>query len=517
MKILTAGQMRRAEQDCAKLGISTSMLMENAGKAVAGEVRRILGGLDGQDILLLVGPGNNGGDGLVASRHLHGWDTKVSVYLLGDRPSEDPNLKMVREHGISSIDGTSDREMGNLDEMLSTATVVIDAVFGTGTNRALAGIFARALERVSTARKQRRALQIFALDLPSGLNADTGAVDPACLHADYTITLGFPKPGLFRFPGAEHVGRLSMVDIGIPPSLVEDVSDEMMTANWTHSVLPDRPLSANKGTFGRVLVLAGSVNYTGAPVLACNAAMRAGAGLVTLAASAGLHPILAAKLIETTFLLLPESRPGIVGAGAGRLFNQSISQYDVLLAGCGLGQSESTRRLLHSVLIRSKPALPLVLDADALNILAKVPDWWHKLSDNAILTPHPGEMSRLASVPIEEIQADRMGVAKKMARDWRKTVVLKGACAVVASPDGRCRLSPFANAGLASAGTGDVLSGVIAGLVAQGLPLFDAASAGVYLHGLAGEQVRERLGDAGMVASDLLPELPLAIKKLKET
>ncbi|MBI2852236.1 MAG: NAD(P)H-hydrate dehydratase [Chloroflexi bacterium] len=516
MKILTADRMRQAEADCARIGKSTAMLMENAGKTVAEEIKRILGTLEGQNILILVGPGNNGGDGLVAARCLHGWDTQVSLYLVSTRPADDANLKMAREHGLPIIDAANDENLDSLDNLLSTATVIVDAIFGTGKNRPLAGVFAQVLDRVRAVKENCPAVRIFALDLPSGLDADTGAADPACLYADYTITLGFPKPGLFQFPGAERVGRLSVVDIGIPPSLVENVPDEMITAGWTRSVLPLRPPGANKGTFGRVLVVAGSINYIGAAYLACNGAMRVGAGLVTLATPASLQPIMASKLTETVHLPLPESGPGVIAPEAARLINHSLSQYDVLLMGCGLGQSPATARLIRSVLLRKVTALPLVLDADALNILAKVPDWWQKLSDNAILTPHPGEMSRLTGIPVEEIQRDRIGVTKKMAYEWGKIVVLKGAYTVVASTDGRCRLNPFANPGLASAGTGDVLSGVIAGLAAQGMPLFDAASAGVYLHAVAGEHVRDRLGDAGMVASDLLPELPVAIRRLKE-
>lgn len=513
---MTTEQMRQAERDCVALGISTADLMENAGKAVAERVRQILSDLKGQDILILVGPGNNGGDGLVAARHLHGWDTKVNLYLLGQRPVNDPNYKAVREHGIPCIEAAADGNLAHLDQVLSTATVVIDAVFGTGTNRPITGIFAQALERVARTKEKRPVLKIFALDLPSGLNADTGAADPACLFADYTITLGFPRHGLFRFPGAERVGKLSVVDIGIPPSLVETVRDEMITAEWVRQVLPARPIGANKGTFGRVLVIAGSANYIGAAYLACNGAARVGAGLVALATPATIYPILAAKLTEATHLPLPESSPNVLSSEATRLINRNLGQYDVLLAGCGLGQSQSTIRLIRSVLFGKKPSLPLILDADALNILSKTPKWWQKLSDSAILTPHPGEMSRLTRMSVDEIQGDRMGVAKKMAQEWQKIVVLKGAYTVAAAPDGRCVLNPFANPGLASAGTGDVLSGVIAGLVGQGLPLFEAASAGVYLHAVAGESVRDRMGDAGMIASDLLPELPVAIKRIKE-
>jgi hydroxyethylthiazole kinase-like uncharacterized protein yjeF len=518
LKILTASQMRQLEGACAKIGLSSDVLMENAGKAVAEEVKRILGNIDQRHILFLIGPGNNGGDGLVAARHLHDWGARVTVYLLGRRPGDDPKLKLVQERGISCVEAAQDEGLSKLGESLASASAVIDAVFGTGTARPFSGLILTVLDRVHRARKKRPRWRVIALDLPSGLNADSGAVDPATPYADYTITLGFPKPGLFNFPGAERVGKVTVVDIGMPENLVEEATAEYLTGEWVKSVLPERPFQANKGSFGRVLVVAGSINYIGAAYLACSGAIRVGAGLVTLATTASLQSILASKLTEVTYLPLPESRPGIVSPEAAKLIFQQLDQYNVLLLGCGLGQSQAAIRFIRSILIaKHRQALPaLVLDADALNTLANTPRWWQMLTTDAILTPHPGEMARLTGIAVAEVQSDRVGVAKKWAAEWNKTVVLKGAYTVIASPEGQTKVSPIANPGLASAGTGDVLTGAIAGLVAQGLPLFDAAACGVYLHGEAGELVRARLGDAGMIATDLLPELPQVIKRLKE-
>ena len=514
MKIVTSEQMRQIEQDCAGIGLSADMLMENAGKAVAEEVRRILGNLDRQHILLLIGPGNNGGDGLVVARYLNDWGAKVSVYLCGQRPPGDSNLELVQKSGITCVEASQDENLGEFDELLSSAVCIIDALFGTGKIRPLQGIFQQVLARVADAGRKHKEIRIIAVDLPSGLDADSGAVDPVCLYADNTITLGFPKLDLFEFPGAERVGTLTIADIGIPDHLAESVATESITEEWAKAVLPGRPLNANKGTFGKVLVVAGSINYIGAAYLACSGAMRVGAGLVTLATAACLQPILAAKLTEVTYLSLPESDSGIISPGAAELIAQQLNQYDVLLLGCGLGQSQSAIEFISSLLFGS--GLPaLVLDADALNTLAQVPNWWQRLTNDAILTPHPGEMARLSGVSIEEIQTDRTGTAQRFAAEWHKTIVLKGACTVVAAPDGGCRISPVANPGLASAGTGDVLAGAVAGLVAQGLPLFDAAALGVYLHSRAGDLVKEVIGDAGMIATDLLPALPLAIKQLK--
>ena len=518
VKIVTANQMRQIEEDCTRIGISVSVLMENAGKAVAEEVRKILGIIDQRRILILIGPGNNGGDGLVAARHLHDWGARVSLYLLGQRPADDPNFKLIQECGITCVDITQDENLDKLNELLLSADTIIDALFGTGKSRPLRGVFLRALDTVGRAKKKQPDLGIIALDLPSGLDADTGAVDPACLYADYTITLGFPKPGLFNSPGKERVGKLTVVDIGIPSYLAERIKSELLTRDWARSVLPRRPLEANKGTFGRVLVVAGSINYIGAAYLACSGAIRVGAGLVTLATPVSLQPILASKLTEVTYLPLPESHRGIVSPGAAKLIHQQLDQYDVLLLGCGLGQSQSAIRFISTTLLRGKVTLPpLVLDADALNTLAKIPNWWLQLVTDAILTPHPGEMARLVGVSVDEVQQDRQEMAKRVSLDWKKTVVLKGAYTVIATSDGQSRISPIANPGLASAGTGDVLSGAIAGLLAQGLSLFDAAALGVYLHAEAGEMVRAKLGDTGMIATDLLPALPQVIKQLRET
>ncbi|MCX8125644.1 MAG: NAD(P)H-hydrate dehydratase, partial [Dehalococcoidia bacterium] len=394
--------------------------------------------------------------------------------------------------------------------------IILDAVFGTGKSRGISGLFQQVLDRVG--RRTRRGKQlVVALDLPSGLDADTGAIDPVTPAADVTITLGFPKHGLFRFPGAEKVGKLLLADIGIPSDLARDIRVELITEEWLGSVLPQRPLSANKGTFGKVLVIAGSINYIGAAYLACMGAARVGAGLVTLATARSLQPVLATRLVETTYLPLPETEPGIIGPEAVGAVESSISDYEALLIGCGLGRHPKTLEFLDSVLnvMTGMKKIALVLDADALNLLSLHTRWWHRLPYDCVLTPHPGEMARLAGTKVEDIQRDRLKVAQEMAGYWSKTVVLKGAFTVVAAPDGHARVSGSANPGLASAGTGDVLAGAIAGLAAQGLPLFDAAACGVALHAMAGEMVREQLGDAGMLAGDLLPALPKVIRALR--
>jgi hydroxyethylthiazole kinase-like uncharacterized protein yjeF len=518
VKILTTDQMRQLEESCAQMGLTTDMLMENAGKAVAEEVRRILGDISQQQILFLIGPGNNGGDGLVAARHLNDWGAKVIVYLYSQELVVKPKLKAIRERHITRIEAPKDDNLDQLGELLNSANAVVDALFGTGTTRPFGGLVLMILDKVKRAKKKRPGLKLIALDLPSGLNADTGEADPGCLHVDNTITLAFPKPGFFKSTGAERVGEVTVVDIGIPADLTEEIASDYVSNEGVRALLPERPPQANKGSFGRVLVVAGSINYIGAAYLACSGALRVGAGLVTLATTGRLQSILASKLTEVTYLPLPESRLGLLSSDAVRPIFRQLNEYNVLLLGCGLGQSEPVIKVIRTILLsKSKSPLPsLVLDADALNILAITPGWWKRLTNDAILTPHPGEMARLTKMTADEVQADRLGIAQKMAAEWHKTIVLKGAYTVVAAPSGQNQVSNIANPGLASAGTGDVLSGAIAGLVAQGLSLFDAAVCGVYLHGMAGEMVKARLGDAGMIASDLLVALPQVIKRLKE-
>jgi len=517
MKLVTAEEMRGIDRSCASVGLTTEVLMENAGRAVAEETQKLMGGVVGKRVLILVGPGNNGGDGLVAGRYLSDWGAEAVFYLCAERPAADRNLALAVERGLALVRAREDEGLAKLGDLLGSSEVVVDAVLGTGRSRALEGLLKEVLSRVLQFKAKKPEVPIVAVDVPSGLDADTGAVDPNCIYADFTVTLGYPKVGLYNFPGAERAGKIIVVDIGIPSELAEGISRELITEQWVQSVLPRRPRDANKGTFGKVLVVAGSVNYIGAAYLASMGAVRVGAGLVTLSTPKSLQPVLAAKLTETTYLPLPEAETGVVGEKAVSVVAEHLQDYSVLLIGCGLGQKPPVVKFVQSLLldVKGKHLPALVIDADGLNILSQVSGWWQRLGRDAILTPHPGEMARLSVTTVADVQQRRLEVTRQKAMEWQQVVVLKGAYTVVAAPDGRAKVSQIANPGLASAGTGDVLSGVIAGLLAQGLSPFDAAACGVYLHGEAGEMVRQELGDAGMLASDLLSALPRMIKRLK--
>jgi hydroxyethylthiazole kinase-like uncharacterized protein yjeF len=518
MKIVTAEQMRQIDRSAADIGLTTEILMENSGRSVAEETKKLLGDIKGKRILIMVGPGNNGGDGLVAACYLREASAEVTLYLCCQRTTGDKNYKLTQEKKINTINADQDRDFAKLEKELASSEVVIDSVFGTGRSRIIEGIFKQVMSRLISFKENHPDLFIIAVDIPSGIDANTGATDPSCPSVNATITLGYPKPGLYNFPGAEKAGKIIIADIGIPPLLAKDITTELLTEHWARSVLPIRPASANKGTFGKVLGIAGSINYIGAAYLACMGAARTGAGLVTLGTAQSLQPILAAKLNEVTYIPLPEADQRIIAPEAISTLAKHLPGYNVMLMGCGLGQHPAVIKFIKSALftLPRLHSMTLILDADALNTMAQIPEWWQKLGKDVILTPHPGEMSRLTGVPLARLQQDRLEIAQKASAEWQKVVVLKGAYTIVAAPDGRTKISPEANPGLASAGTGDVLSGVIAGLAAQGLSSFDAAACGVYLHAQAGNLVRQEMGDAGMLASDLLPVLPQVIKSLKQ-
>lgn len=555
LKIVTTEEMRRIETAADAGGLAFDQMMENAGRAVATAIHEWLGA-EGTQVLVLVGSGNNGGDGLVMARHLSQMGATVNLYVWKRKTEGDKNWDMALARDIPATLMADDGDLQKLRALLTEADVVVDALLGTGVTRPIKGDLKRLLDEVRDHIDQRRQptdellvapaegmveadpLVVVALDVPSGLNSDTGALDPAALSANLTVTLAAVKRGHVLFPGAGAVGVLVVADIGIPDELYTDITLEMATPAPIARLLPERPAGAHKGTFGKALVVAGSVNYTGAAYLAAASATRVGTGLVTLAPPQAIYPIVAARLTEATYLLLPHDM-GVLAADAARILSEKVDGYDALLLGPGLGQEKPTEEFLSQLLGGQKAARkrrvgfaheeakterdasegiklpPLVLDADGLNLMAKVEGWWHQLPTETILTPHPGEMARLIGCETKEVQADRIGCATEMAAKWGHIVVLKGAHTVVAAPDGRAMVLPFANPAMATAGSGDVLAGAIVGMRAQGLVPFDAAAVGAYLHGLAGEMARDALGDTGVVAGDLVGTLPLAIRRLR--
>lgn len=514
MKIVTVAEMHRLEQQAEVAGVSIAQLMENAGLAVAQEAWMLLGTLEERVILVLAGPGNNGGDGLVAARTLFDWGAEVRVYLVRPRP-DDAHYQELIERGVPLKAADEDPGLERLRTWLTEAHLVIDALLGASKARPIEGTMAAVLEQLAAARQAVLAPKLLAVDLPTGVDADTGAADPHTVPCDQTVALGLPKLGLFTVPGSEKAGRVQTVEIGLPSACERELPVDLLTAAWTREHLPARAPDANKGSFGKVMVAAGSINFIGAAFLSSAAAYRTGAGLVTLAVPAPIQLALAPMLPEATFLPL-EHDEGAFVVDCITPLKEALGSYDVLLTGCGVSQKPYAQQFIRALLygLKLDQLQGLVVDADGLNALAAQKDWARKFTAEAILTPHPGEFSRLAGVSIPEVQSDRLQMTLRHARAWNKIVVLKGANTVVAHPDGRAFVSPFANPALATAGTGDVLAGTIAGLLAQGVTPFEAAAAGVYLHAAAGELLSRDFGDAGGLAADLVRLLPEARREI---
>jgi NAD(P)H-hydrate epimerase len=519
MRVVTAAEMAVLEEQSERAGVSTGQLMENAGLAVAQEAWLMLGTLEDRQVLVLVGPGNNGGDGLVAARHLHDWGAKVTCYLTRAREG-DANLEALleREVDICTFDEDRTEGMAEIDRLLGGADLVIDALLGTGRRRMIdaESPFAVILDKLRAARARGRAMQLLAVDLPTGVDADGAMPDPHAVRADATVALGYSKVGLHLLAGGDLAGQVQVVDIGLPEPSERGLS-HVMTLRETRDLLPERPADSNKGTFGKVMVAAGSVNYVGAAYLCTAGAMRAGAGLVTLACPRSVYPLLASRLVESTFLALPDSESGrLYGESASQAFN-ALEGYDALLVGCGIGQDDGTLAFVRDLLfaLDEQTVRGVVVDADGLNNLAQMPRWWESLRAACVLTPHPGEFARLTQTDTKRVQADRLNLAREAAERWSQTVVLKGANTIVAGPSGEAWICPFGNAALASAGTGDVLAGVIAALIGQGLDTMRAAVAGVYLHAATGELLSAEMGDAGVLAGDVLAALPRTLKEIK--
>lgn len=522
-KLLTISEMQALEAAAEAAGMSYAQLMENAGRAVAEAVLARLGDdLDAHKIAVLCGKGNNGGDGLVAAHYLSNAGARVTVYCAQPPDESDAKIKRLREKSVFLVDATNDQRWRVLNNLLNSATVVIEAVFGTGARWPLGGAGAELLKEAASILRERTPRPFgVAVDCPSGLNCDTGALDALTLPADLTVTFAAAKRGHFAFPGAEAVGELLIADIGIPPELLLPHPVELAEESAVRSLLPPRPRNAHKGTFGKALIVAGSFNYTGAAYLAGAGAYRVGAGLVTISVPDEIHPIVAAQLPEATWL----ARDEVLAA---------LPNYTACLIGPGLGMGREADELLQKLLRKThsakmgfggrepeseRPAAaslpPLVVDADALRLLAARPNWPQLLPPHSVLTPHPGEMATLTGVDKAELQTDRVATALKYAQLWGHVLVLKGAFTVIAAPDGRASVLPFATAALARAGTGDVLAGMMMGLLAQGLAPYSAAVAAAYLHARAGELAAQAHGQtASVLAGDVLAKVKEALRRM---
>lgn len=540
VKLVSVEEMRAIEAAAHAAGVSYAQMMDTAGRAVAERIRHYLEAFDEPRVLALIGPGNNGGDGLVAGRILSlEFHAHVAFFLAA--PRDDENFRKAQEAGLEITD-----DLLALGALVARADVLVDALLGTGARLPVRGAIQSTLQVVQAALLARRGRAahgrtvapgrpevwaqplpspfVVAVDLPSGMDADTGALDELALHADETVTFEAAKLGQAQFPGAMALGALHVAALNLPDTLParDSIRRTLLDAGTVKALLPPRPADANKGTFGKALVVGGSPNYIGAPGLAALGAYRVGTGLVTVAAPERVVSALAGHLLEVTWLPLPD---GAAHSIDETTFDQLLA-YDALLVGPGIGRAFDVIGLLTGLFERGQSHVPpLVIDADGLNALAGQAEWWKRLPQRTVLTPHPGEMARLAHIeaeagrsPVQAVQARRLELAAEKAALWRCVVLLKGAYSAVAAPDGRMAVIPFADAALARAGTGDVLAGMITGLLAQGLAPFEAAAAGAYLHGYAGMLAAAYMGArASVLATDVAASIHAAITGVLET
>ena len=515
MKVVTAQEMRQIDQQTIEqIGIPGAVLMEHAGSAVVRILREHFP--ECQRVGIVVGKGNNGGDGLVVARQLAHAGQPIQIFLVS--PPESfagdalTNLQIAQNLALPITPVLSDGELRGLKSQLASSDLIVDSIFGTGLRGGVHGFIGDVIECINRSGKP-----VVAIDLPSGLSADTGIAEGVCVQASHTVTVGLPKRGNLIHPGAALTGKLDVVDIGFPSSVI---AAQDIQINWTRPsdaarILPPRPTHSHKGTYGRVFVAAGSVGMTGAAALTSAGALRAGAGLVTLGTPKNLNPILEVKLTEVMTLPLPETAEGSLALEAKVDIIEAIERTKSVLAiGPGLSQHPETVSLVHSVIRESDT--PTVIDADGINALARSKEILSSLSPQTVLTPHPGEMARLLGGTIEALERDRIGLAQRFAQDHNVTLVLKGAPTVVAREDGEVWINSTGNAGMATGGMGDVLTGLISGLMAQKISAFDAAVLGVYLHGLAADLVAEKIGLHGLMAGDVLNNVPEAIKRCGE-
>lgn len=512
LPLVTAAEMREMDRiTIEELGIPGVVLMEIAGRGVAERVASLAPGLVGWRVAVLCGAGNNGGDGYVAARHLALWGADVQLVLLApeDRVQGDArvNYDVARRLDVPVSFWTEEALPMEAGALLAEQDCVVDALLGTGLASEVRGRYREVIEALNAAR-----VLTVAVDIPSGLSADTGQPLGVAVEADTTVTFACPKLGLATHPGAEFAGEVHVVDIGIPPSLAERVGVRchLLEEADVTALLPIRRLGGHKGTYGHVLAVAGSPGKSGAAVLCARAAARVGAGLVTVATTADALPAVAAQSLETMCASYAPSAEALDPAEATTAVLALARGKGAVVVGPGIPTTMAMFEVLRELV--TDAAVPTVLDADALNLVARGPLPLKQASAPLLITPHPGEMARLLQTTVPEVQRDRVAAAREAAARFGVLVALKGARTVLAAPDGRAFINPTGNPGMGSGGMGDVLTGMLGGLLAQGVAPFEALQLAVFLHGLAGDRAEARVGQHALVAGDLLEEIPALLR-----
>jgi ADP-dependent NAD(P)H-hydrate dehydratase / NAD(P)H-hydrate epimerase len=483
LKILSSSAMKKADQlTIEEFGMPGSVLMETAGLRIVEYIRTRF--QKGGRIVILAGPGNNGGDGLASARLLEKagfvvslWSTVKAGTYRGDAGINEKYLVKV-EFPLRRISEKSDLDL--FSEDLNSADLLVDALLGVGIDRDVEGFLAEIIDIINLSKTP-----VLAIDIPSGVNADSGAVMGRAVRANWTITFAFPKTGLMLHPGAGLAGDIVVAEINVPLSLAEGEPFDIITSDFVKNLLPVRPVDAHKGSVGRVLIVAGSPGMSGAAVLAAESALQGGAGLVYLAAPQSACPALEAKTLEVVIIPLPESSPGVIDPDAAETIINKARTCDVLAVGPGLDTGEATSELLYN-LVQLSP-VPMVFDAGALEALGRKINMLRSARHLPVITPHPGEMARLIGKSAGQVQSSRLEVALKNTALWNCIIMLKGPNTIIATPDGRASINPTGNPSLATAGSGDLLTGLVASFIAQGITPENAAKAGAFIHGMSGD------------------------------
>ena len=512
MKLAKAAEMRGLDSRAInEYGIPGVVLMENAGRATVLAIRRWRGQLLGQAVAIVAGPGNNGGDGLVIARLLRQAGCLVTIYALvppstwgGDAAI---NWHIVQKMQVNLVEVEKNQEVDSCQRGFAQADFLVDAIFGTGLTRQVEGHYATVIDLMNQSGRP-----IIAVDIPSGLDSDVGRPLGGCVRAELTVTYGLAKIGQVVLPGADYVGRLEVADIGILEEIVEEsgikaqLLEQTEVARW----LPPRLPGSHKGTFGHLLVLAGSQGKTGAALLSALGALRSGVGLVSLGVPQLLNAIIETSLLEA--MTVPLASDYFLGMDDYAAIAQVLPGKDALVLGPGMGIDEETAGLVNR--LYREVSVPVVVDADALTLLGKALPAREGGQGARVLTPHPGEMARLTGLTIPEIQADRVAVAAAYAQEKGVVLLLKGASTAIAAPDGRIAINSTGNPGMAAGGMGDVLSGVIGALLAQGVAAWEAACLGAFVHGLAADRLARTKIRGGFLASEVAAELPAAFQQI---
>ena len=505
MKIATREIVREIDRlTIQKYGIPGLILMENAGRATADVL------LDNfayaQKVAVFAGGGNNGGDGFVIARHLISEGLDVDTYIVSD-PKKYKGDALTNYKALKNLDGNIVELKDNLRKY-KQADVIVDAIFGTGLDREVTGFYKKVIDFINT-----QGVPTIAVDIPSGLDSNSGYPLGTAVLADITVTFILPKLGISIYPGVEFAGEIYVADITTPKFLEDEIPYELLTSESVDGILTPRYEDTNKGTYGHLFILAGSPGKSGAAALAALGAQKSGTGLVTVGVPKSLNPIMEQKTTEAMTEPLPETDLETFGpASLQRAMKIAGEKKTAIAIGPGISTTNETREFLYEIIRNSE--LPMVIDADALTLVADNPKILMEAKAPIVLTPHPGEMSRLAKISTVEVQANRINVALDFSTKFNVYIVLKGARTVISTPDGEVFINTTGNPGMASGGMGDILTGIIGGFIAQQMDPVEACKLGVFVHGLAGDLVAEQNGEAGIIASDVANSLPNAIREI---